>query len=122
MSQARLEAENGMLQAIQQSSSKIRLEFLVPAEDCDLATDAIESINGEATIYESESCGCKQSKYTMSVNKGTDTMKMKKPKRRTIVSIVDAENADRLVAAVASAVSSGGSTVVRSPVYGMQTL
>ncbi|MGH7909226.1 MAG: hypothetical protein ACRENW_05175, partial [Thermodesulfobacteriota bacterium] len=100
----------------------IRLEFIVPAEDCDLATDAIESMNGEATIYEAESCGCKKRKFKMTVNKGTDTMEITKPRRRTIVSIVEAEEADSIVAAVAGAVSTGSSSVIRSPVYGVETL
>ena len=111
-----------MQQTRQLLSSKIRLEFLVPAEECDLATDAIESMNSEATVYESESCGCKKSKFKMTVNKGTDTMEVKKPRKRTIVSIVEAENADSIVAAVAGAVRRGGSSVVKSPVYEVRTL
>lgn len=94
----------------------------MPAEDCDLATDAIESMNGEATIYESESCGCKKTKFKMTVNKGTDTMEVKKPRKRTIVSIVDADMADDVVSAVASAVRGSGTSVIRSPVYGVQLL
>ena len=113
---------NGMSTGKQQLTSKIRLEFVVPAEDCELATYVIESMNGEATIYEAESCGCKKSKFKMTVNKGTDTMEITKPRRRTIVSIVEAENADSIVAAVAGAVSTGRSSVSRSSVYGVETL
>lgn len=117
-----MESNSMAQQASQQLSSKMRLEFLVPAEECDLATDAIESMNAEATVYESESCGCKKSRHSMTVNKGTDTMAIKKPKKRTIVSIVDADKADSMVAAVASAVREGMSSVVKSPVYGVQML
>jgi hypothetical protein len=49
-------------------------------------------------------------------------MEVKKPRKRTIVSIVDADMADDVVSAVASAVRGSGASVIRSPVYGVQLL
>ena len=75
----------------------------------------------EATIYDSESCGGKKRKDTMDANMGRDVMKSKRPRRRTIISIVEAEKAGSIIAAVASVVSSGGSSVIKSPVSGIKT-
>jgi len=123
MTKALQRNENNLMPPAEQFSvSQIRLEFLVPAEDCELATDAIEGIGEEATVYLSESCGCKKKKQVIAINKGTDLMELKNPQKKTIVSIVRAERVDDTVNAVACAVGTGSSSVIISPVYGVKTL
>ena len=100
-------------------SAKMRVEFTIPTKMCGEVVEAFETMNQEAMIYESKTCGCKKQKYTIDIHRGTGTMDLNDSDRRTIVSIVDSDLAEGLVNLVRTVVGRDGSAVVLSEVHNL---
>ncbi len=97
----------------------MRVEFTIPTKMCGEVVEAFETMNQEAMIYESKTCGCKKQKYTIDIHRGTGTMDLNDSDRRTIVSIVDSDLAEGLVNLVRTVVGRDGSAVVLSEVHNL---
>lgn len=81
------------------TAAKKRVEAFIPSEKTDSVLAALESINVQATSYESKGMG-KGEKYLISYGKGGKTTKMPYSTRRTVVTIVDKNKVEEVVAAI----------------------
>jgi hypothetical protein len=103
-------------------STKMRVEFTIPADMCGEVMEAFETMNQQASIYESKACGCKKQKYAIDINRGTGHMEISDSDRKTVVSIVDSDKAEGLVDLVRTVVGRDGSGVVLSEVHDLMCL
>jgi hypothetical protein len=103
-------------------SAKMRVEFTIPTDMCGEVIEAFDTMNQQASIYESKTCGCKKQKYTIDIQRGTGHMEISNSDRRTVVSIVDSDKAEGLVNLVRAVVGRDGSTVVLSEVHDVMRL
>ena len=81
------------------TSRKKRIEAIIPSEKTDSVLSALESMNIQATFYESKGMG-KGAKYMISYGKGGKTTKMPYSTRHTVVTIVDENKVGEVINAV----------------------
>ena len=77
-------------------TSKKRIEAIIPSEKTDSVLSALESMNIQATFYESKGMG-KGEKYMISYGKGGRTTKMPYSVKHTVVTIVDESKAGDVI-------------------------
>ena len=83
-----------------------RVEAFIPSEKTDSLLAALESINVQATFYESKGMG-KGEKYLISYGKGGKTTKMPYSTRHTVVTIVDKNKVEEIVAVIKQSARTG---------------
>jgi nitrogen regulatory protein PII len=88
------------------TEAKKRVEAFIPAEKTDSVLAALESINVQATFYESKGMG-KGEKYLISYGKGGKTTKMPYSTRHTVVTIVDKNKVEEIVAVIKQSARTG---------------
>ena len=88
------------------TEAKKRVEAIIPSEKTDSVLAALESINVQATFYESKGMG-KGEKYLISYGKGGKTTKMPYSTRHTVVTIVDKNKVEEVVAVIKQSVRTG---------------
>jgi hypothetical protein len=116
------EVSSPTTQQQQKASNKMRIEFTIPPRMCKDVIETFETMNLQATIYESKTCGCKKQKYTIDINRGTGIREVDDSNRITLVSVVDSNLASGLVDLVRGVVGTDGSTVVLSEVHDLVRL
>jgi nitrogen regulatory protein PII len=93
------------------TTSKKRIEAIIPSEKTDSVLSALESMNIQATFYESKGVG-KGEKYMISYGKGGKTTKMPYSIRHTVVTIIDENKVGEVINAIRqSAMITGKSNV-----------
>src|SRR5215211_5872345 len=80
-------------------TSKKRIEAIIPSEKTDSVLSTLESMNIQATFYESKGIG-KGEKYMISYGKGGRTTKMPYSIRNTVVTIVDENKVEEVINAI----------------------
>ena len=88
------------------TEAKKRVEAFIPSEKTDSVLVALESINVQATFYESKGIG-KGEKYLISYGKGGKTTKMPYSTRHTVVTIVDKNKVEEIVAVIKQSARTG---------------
>ncbi|HEU4822586.1 MAG TPA: P-II family nitrogen regulator, partial [Nitrososphaeraceae archaeon] len=76
-----------------------RIEAIIPSEKTDSVLSTLESMNIQATFYESKGIG-KGEKYMISYGKGGRTTKMPYSIRHTVVTIVDENKVGEVINAI----------------------
>ena len=106
----------------QQDDKKImrkkRIEAFIISEKIDLVLSSLESLNLQATFYESKGMG-KGEKETVRSGRGTGTIKMPYSTRRTVVTIVDENKVQETILAIKESATTGKANagiIVVSPV------
>ena len=97
---------------------KKRVEAFIISEKIDSVLFALESLNLQATFYESRGMG-KGEKETVRSGRGTETIKMPYSTRRTVVTIVDDSRVHDAIIAIKESASTGKANagiIVISPV------
>jgi nitrogen regulatory protein PII len=93
------------------TTSKKRIEAIIPSEKTDSVLSTLESMNIQATFYESKGMG-KGEKYMISYGKGGKTTKMPYSIRHTVVTIIDENKVGEVINAIRqSAMITGKSNV-----------
>jgi nitrogen regulatory protein PII len=93
------------------TTSKKKIEAIIPSEKTDSVLSTLESMNIQATFYESKGVG-KGEKYLISYGKGGKTTKMPYSIRHTVVTIVDENKVGEVINAIRqSALITGKSNV-----------
>jgi nitrogen regulatory protein PII len=97
---------------------KKRIEAFIISEKIDSVLSSLESLNLQATFYESKGMG-KGEKETVRSGRGTGTMKMPYSTRRTVVSIVDENKVQEAILAIKESATTGKANagiIIVSPV------
>jgi nitrogen regulatory protein PII len=97
---------------------KKRVEAFIISEKIDSVLSSLESLNIQATFYESKGMG-KGEKETVRSGRGTGTIKMPYSTRRTVVTIVDENKVQETILAIKEAATTGKANagiIVVSPV------
>jgi nitrogen regulatory protein PII len=97
---------------------KKRVEAFIISEKIDLVLSSLESLNLQATFYESKGMG-KGEKETVRSGRGTGTIKMPYSTRRTVVTIVDENKVQETILAIKESATTGKANagiIVVSPV------
>ena len=81
------------------SNKKKRIEAIIPSEKTDSVLSALESMNIQATFYESKGMG-KGEKYMISYGKGGKTTKMPYSIKHTVVTIIDENKVGEVINAI----------------------
>jgi nitrogen regulatory protein PII len=76
-----------------------RVEAFIATEKTDKVLSALESLNLQATFYESKGMG-KGEKYRLSYGRGAGTTKMSYSQRNTVVTIVEENRVGSVVSAI----------------------
>ena len=76
-----------------------RIEAIIPSEKTDSVLSTLESMNIQATFYESKGMG-KGEKYMISYGKGGKTTKMPYSIKHTIVTIIDENKVGEVINAI----------------------
>ncbi len=92
------------------TEAKKRVEAFIPSEKIDSVLAALESINVQATFYESKGMG-KGEKYLIAYGKGGKTTKMPYSTRHTVVTIVDKNKVEEVVAVIKQSARTGRDNV-----------
>jgi nitrogen regulatory protein PII len=93
------------------TTNKKRIEAIIPSEKTDSVLSTLESMNIQATFYESKGMG-KGEKYMISYGKGGKTTKMPYSIRHTVVTIIDESKVGEVINAIRqSAMITGKSNV-----------
>lgn len=79
--------------------NKKRLEAIIPSEKTDSVLSTLESMNIQATFYESKGMG-KGEKYMISYGKGGKTTKMPYSIKHTVVTIIDENKVGEVINAI----------------------
>src|SRR5687767_12227829 len=79
--------------------NKKRIEAIIPSEKTDSVLSTLESMNIQATFYESKGMG-KGEKYMISYGKGGKTTKMPYSTRHTVVTIIDENKVGEVINAI----------------------
>jgi nitrogen regulatory protein PII len=85
---------------------KKRVEAFIISEKIDSVLSALESLNLQATFYESRGMG-KGEKETVGSGRGTGTIKMPYSTRRTVVTIVDENMVQDAIVAIRDSAATG---------------
>src|ERR671910_294854 len=93
------------------TTSKKRIEAIIPSEKTDSVLSALESMNIQATFYESKGMG-KGEKYMISYGKGGKTTKMPYSTRHTVVTIIDENKVGEVINAIRQSVQTGSKTSI----------
>jgi nitrogen regulatory protein PII len=88
------------------TEAKKRVEAFIASEKTDSVLAALESINVQATFYESKGMG-KGEKYLISYGKGGKTTKMPYSTRHTVVTIVEKSKVEEVVAVIKQSARTG---------------
>ena len=80
-------------------TKKKRIEAIIPSEKTDSVLSTLESMNIQATFYESKGMG-KGEKYMISYGKGGKTTKMPYSIKHTVVTIVDENKVGEVINAI----------------------
>ena len=88
------------------TEAKKRVEAIIPSEKTDSVLAELESINVQATFYESKVMG-KGEKYSISYGKGGKTTKMPYSTKHTVVTIVDKNKVEEVVAVIKQSARTG---------------
>lgn len=88
------------------TEAKKRVEAIIPSEKTDSVLAELESINVQATFYESKGMG-KGEKYSISYGKGGKTTKMPYSTKHTVVTIVDKNKVEEVVAVIKQSARTG---------------
>jgi nitrogen regulatory protein PII len=80
-------------------TNRKRIEAIIPSEKTDSVLSTLESMNIQATFYESKGIG-KGEKYMISYGKGGRTTKMPYSIRHTVVTIVDENKVGEVINAI----------------------
>ena len=91
--------------------NKKRIEAIIPSEKTDSVLSTLESMNIQATFYESKGMG-KGEKYMISYGKGGKTTKMPYSTRHTVVTIIDENKVGEVINAIRQSVQTGSKTSV----------
>jgi nitrogen regulatory protein PII len=103
--------ENRPKDHINITTDKKKIEAIIPSEKTDSVLSTLESMNIQATFYESKGVG-KGEKYLISYGKGGKTTKMPYSIRHTVVTIVDENKVGEVINAIRqSAMITGKSNV-----------
>ena len=103
--------ENRPKDQLSTTTSKKKIEAIIPSEKTDSVLSTLESMNIQATFYESKGMG-KGEKYLISYGKGGKTTKMPYSIRHTVVTIVDENKVGEVINAIRqSAMITGKSNV-----------
>ena len=97
---------------------KKRIEAFIISEKIDPVLSSLESLNLQATFYESRGMG-KGEKETVRSGRGTGTIKMPYSNRRTVVTIVDESKVQETIVAIRESATTGKANagiIVISPV------
>jgi len=97
---------------------KKRVEAFIISEKIDLVLSSLESLNLQATFYESKGMG-KGEKESVRSGRGTGTIKMPYSTRRTVVTIVDENKVQETILAIKESATTGKANagiIVVSPV------
>jgi nitrogen regulatory protein PII len=81
------------------SNKKKRIEAIIPSEKTDSVLSTLESMNIQATFYESKGMG-KGEKYMISYGKGGKTTKMPYSIKHTVVTIIDENKVGEVINAI----------------------
>jgi nitrogen regulatory protein PII len=81
------------------TTNKKRIEAIIPSEKTDSVLSTLESMNIQATFYESKGMG-KGEKYMISYGKGGKTTKMPYSTRHTVVTIIDENKVGEVINAI----------------------
>jgi nitrogen regulatory protein PII len=91
--------------------NKKRIEAIIPSEKTDSVLSTLESMNMQATFYESKGMG-KGEKYMISYGKGGKTTKMPYSTRHTVVTIIDENKVGEVINAIRQSAQAGSKTSV----------
>jgi nitrogen regulatory protein PII len=80
-------------------TNRKRVEAIIPSEKTDSVLSTLESMNIQATFYESKGMG-KGEKYMISYGKGGRTIKMPYSIKHTVVTIVDENKVGEVINAI----------------------
>ncbi|MGI8831970.1 MAG: P-II family nitrogen regulator [Nitrososphaeraceae archaeon] len=81
------------------ANKKKRIEAIIPSEKTDSVLSTLESMNIQATFYESKGMG-KGEKYMISYGKGGKTTKMPYSIKHTVVTIIDENKVGEVINAI----------------------
>ena len=81
------------------TNKKKRIEAIIPSEKTDSVLSTLESMNIQATFYESKGMG-KGEKYMISYGKGGKTTKMPYSIKHTIVTIIEENKVGEVINAI----------------------
>ncbi len=81
------------------TNKKKRIEAIIPSEKTDSVVSTLESMNIQATFYESKGMG-KGEKYMISYGKGGKTTKMPYSIKHTVVTIIDENKVGEVINAI----------------------
>ena len=81
------------------TNKKKRIEAIIPSEKTDSVLSTLESMNIQATFYESKGMG-KGEKYMISYGKGGKTTKMPYSIKHTVVTIIDENKVGEVINAI----------------------
>jgi nitrogen regulatory protein PII len=81
------------------TARKKKIEAIIPSEKTDSVLSTLESMNIQATFYESKGIG-KGEKYMISYGKGGKTTKMPYSIRHTVVTIIDENKVGEVINAI----------------------
>ncbi|HYY50110.1 MAG TPA: P-II family nitrogen regulator [Nitrososphaeraceae archaeon] len=107
-----------MVQEQQDDEKNIRIEAFIISEKIDSVLSSLESLDIQATFYESKGMG-KGEKETVRSGRGTGTIKMPYSTRRTVVTIVDENKVQETILAIkesATTWKANAGIIVVSPV------
>ncbi len=105
-------------QNYEKNMGKKRIEAFIISEKIDSVLSSLESLNIQATFYESKGMG-KGEKETVRSGRGTGTIKMPYSTRRTVVTIVDENKVQETILAIKESATTGKANagiIVVSPV------
>jgi nitrogen regulatory protein P-II 1 len=85
------------------TTKKRKVEAIIPSEKTDSVLSTLESMNIQATFYESKGMG-KGEKYMISYGKGGKTTKMPYSTRHTVVTIIDENKVEEVINAIRQSV------------------
>src|ERR671929_1514261 len=100
------------------NTGKKRIEAFIISEKIDSVLASLETLNLQATFYESRGMG-KGEKETVRSGRGTGTIKMPYSTRRTVVTIVDENKVQETILAIKESATTGKANagiIVVSPV------
>ena len=92
-------------------TNRKRIEAIIPSEKTDSVLSILESMNIQATFYESKGIG-KGEKYMISYGKGGRTTKMPYSIRHTVVTIVDENKVGEVINAIRQSAGAEGKSNV----------
>jgi nitrogen regulatory protein PII len=107
----RKEDENSVKDHNSVIRNKKRIEAIIPSEKTDSVLFTLESMNIQATFYESKGMG-KGEKYMISYGKGGKTIKMPYSTRHTVVTIIDENKVGEVINAIRQSTHLGSKTSV----------